>query len=127
LLSPFFFNSLCPQKKIVVSVETLKPVKTVPASQLALQAECGAMSLQERERESAMQEARARVLRERAQKEKKATAPQGQGRRAKFRADADWMARVDAFGEAQFNEKFKSQLGDKLFLNPTYDFILPPF
>jgi hypothetical protein len=34
-----FFNSLCPQKKIVVSVETLKPVKPVPASQLATQSD----------------------------------------------------------------------------------------
>ncbi len=77
-----------------------------------------------RERSQAGEE---RATRERAQKEKKSTALQGQGRRAKFRADAKWMARVDAFGEAQFNETFKSQLGSKLFLNPTYDFILPPF
>jgi hypothetical protein len=34
-----FFNSLCPQKKIVVSVETLKPVKPVPASQLATESD----------------------------------------------------------------------------------------
>jgi hypothetical protein len=143
------------------AVTTLKPVKieasewkrlramSYKALQMeqarakALQAEGGAMSLQEKAFERAMQEARARVLREnarersiagqeratreRAQKEKKATAPQGQGRRAKFRADADLMARVDAFGEAQFNETFKSRLGNKLFMNPAYDFILPSF
>ncbi len=117
-----------------------KALQMEQARAKALQAEGGAMSLQEKAFERAMQEARASVLREnarersiagqeramreRAQKEKKATAPQGKGKKRDVPRALSHAGANFGFGDPLFEATLGNEL---LFLNPTYDFILPPF
>ena len=101
-----------------------KALQMEQARAKALQAEGGARSLQVKAFERAMQEARARVLRERAQKEKRATAPQGKGKKRDVPRALSHAGANFGFGDPLFEATLGNEL---LFLNPTYDFILPPF
>jgi hypothetical protein len=101
-----------------------KALQMEQARAKALQAEGGARSLQVKAFERAMQEARARVLRERAQKEKRATAPQGKGKKRDVPRALSHAGANFGFGDPLFEATLGNEL---LFLNPTYDFVLPPF
>ncbi len=86
----------------------------------ALQAECEAMSLQERRRERAMQKARTKVLWQKANPSRRSQ----QGEEIAMRESAPPRAQSR---RCRFVGACRRQLGNELFLNPTYDFILPPF